>query len=434
MTLAPRARLSQGTRLALTPGMRTSLAWLRMPAEEMLEALEAETAENPFLRVRRPEVLGEAYDVALDVTAAGETLLESLARQLATMRIGPEVLSAALLLVTELRDDGYLDATLPELAADHGVAEPWLEAGLAALQRCEPPGIGARSLAECLALKLQDKGFSQDEAQAIVAGIEALAEDRLAPLARRLRLSEARLAEAARLLRGFSPVPVDRAAAPATPRLPEIVVDHDRQGRLTVRLNDALYPDVTLAPDLDALRARSPDLARLGSRAEAVARAVHARAATLLKIGRHIAARQSAFFLGGPARLVPESRAEAAAALGIHATTLGRAIAGKAMLSGSAILPLEGFFSRALPGAAGPVSAFDVQRRIREIVQAEPPEAPLSDADIHRILSGEGVDIARRTVAKYRKCLRIASSYERRRRRARKRDPHGMKTVTPITR
>lgn len=434
MTIGPRARLSQGTRLALTPGMRTSLAWLRMPAEEMLEALEAEAAENPFLRVRRPEVLGEAYDVALDLTAAGETLLESLARQLSMMRIGTEVLNAALLLVTELREDGYLDAALPDLAADHGVEEAWLEAGLAALQRCEPPGIGARSLAECLALKLQDKGFTAAEAQALVGGIEALAEDRFAPLARRLRLPEARIAEAARLLRGFSPVPVDRAAAPATLRLPEILIDHDRQGRLSVRLNDALYPEVTLAPDLDAARAGSPDLVRLGSRAEAVARAVRARTTTLLRIGGHIAARQSAFFLGGPARLLPESRAEAAAELGIHPTTLGRAIAGKAILSGGAILPMENFFSRALPGAAGPVSAFDVQRRIREIVQAEPPDAPLSDADIHRILSGEGVDIARRTVAKYRKCLRIASSYERRRRRARNLGPHGTKTVTPIPR
>ena len=83
------------------------------------------------------------------------------------------------------------------------------------------------------------------------------------------------------------------------------------------------------------------------------------------------------------------------------------------------MIPLDRFFSRALPGADGPVSAFDVQRRIRELVQAEPQDAPLSDEDLRKRLAGEGVDIARRTVAKYRKCLRIASSFERRRRRAR---------------
>lgn len=429
MALGPRARLGQQTRLALTPGMRTSLAWLRMPAEEMLEALEAEAAQNPFLRLRRPETLGEAFDIALDRTAAGETLLESLTGQLATLRVDAEVRRAALLLVTELREDGYLDAALDELADDHGVPPAWLEAGLVALHRCDPPGIGARDLAECLALKLEDRGFTLAEARALVAGIAQLAEGRFTPLARHLRLPEARIAEAARLLRGFSPVPVDPAAAPALPRLPELLIDRDPQGRIAVRLNEALFPGVDVATDLAGARSGSADLARLGTRAEAVARAVRARAATLLRIGAHLAERQSAYFLDRTAGLVPESRAAAAAALGLHPTTLGRAVAGKALMTGGAILPMEGFFSRALPGAAGPVSAFDVQRRIREIVQAEPPEAPLSDAAIHERLIGEGVDIARRTVAKYRKCLRIASSFERRRRRARTRGPDGMKTV-----
>lgn len=419
MSLAPRVDLRQQARLALTPGMRASLAWLRMSAEDMLDALDQEASENPFLRVRRPEMLGEAYEIALGRTEAAETLLESLGRQLATMRIDAEVQRAALVLVTELREDGYLDVSLSDLAVAHGVAEAWLERGLAALWRCDPPGIGARSLGECLALKLQDKGYTAAEATALVADIAALAEGRFAPLARRLNLPEARIALAARLLRGFSPVPIDRAAAPATPRLPEIVIDRDRQDRLAVRLNDALFPQVDVATDLAAARAGSADLAQLGGRAEAVARAVRARAETLLRIGRHLAERQSGFFLGGQKSLVPESRAAAAATLGLHPATLGRAIAGKALLAGAAILPMEMFFVRALPGAAGPVSAFDVQRRIRELVQAEPAGAPLSDDAIHRLLIGEGVDIARRTVAKYRKCLRIPSSYERRRRRAR---------------
>ena len=419
MTLAPRADLRQQTRLALTPGMRASLAWLRMPAEDMLEELDREAAENPFLRVRRPEAMGEVYDVALDRTAARETFLESLARQIATLRIPDDVRRAALILVTELREDGYLDATLAEVAAAYGVEEGWLAPGLAALQSCDPPGIGARDLAECLALKLQDQGFAPVEARALVGAINALAEDRFAPLARQLGLPPERIALAARLLRGFSPVPVDPAGVPMATRLPELVVERDGRGGLSVRLNDALFPEVTVSDDLRTARTGSDEISALGKRAEVVAQAVRARGETLLRIGRHLADRQLGFFLGGQTSLVPETRAEAAAALGLHPSTLGRAVAGKALQAGSAIIPMERFFTRALPGAEGPVSAFDVQRRIRELVQAEAPDAPLSDEQLRQILRAEGVDMARRTVAKYRKCLNIASSLSRHRRRPR---------------
>lgn len=419
MTLAPRTSLRQQSRLALTPGMRTSLAWLRMPADEMLEALEREAAENPFLRVRRPEILGEAYDIALDRTAAGETLWESLARQIATQRADEAARRAALLLVTELREDGYLDATLAEIGAEHDVSVGWLAAGLAVLQRCDPPGIGARDLAECLALKLVDRGFAPDAAAGLVAALDALAADRFAALARQLNLPVARIAEAARLLRGFSPVPVDRAAEHAAPRLPDLVVETGGAGGLAVRLNEAFYPEVTPSDDLPAAGAASDTIAALGRRAHSVSRAVRARGETLLRIGRHLVARQGEFFLGGQTSLVPESRVEAAAALGLHPSTLGRAIAGKALQTGAAIVPLETFFTRALPGANGPVSAFDIQRRIREMVAAEPPEQPLSDEALRQMLQAEGVDIARRTVAKYRKWLNIASSFSRQRRRPR---------------
>lgn len=420
VTLAPRTDLRLRGRLALTPGMRTALAWLRMPADEMAETLESEAAENPFLRVRRPELLGEAYEAALGRTAAGETLMESLARQISMMRIETATRDAAFLLASELRDDGYLGATLAEIADDYGIDRERLEAGLAVLQSCDPPGIGARDLAECLALKLADRGFSPSEARGLVHGIEALAAGRTGALARRLGLPEARVAQAARLLRGFSPVPVDPGAArPIAVRLPEIVVEADAEGRLSVRLNEAVFPDVALADDLGAARAGSDRFDALGQRADGIVRAVRARGETLLRIGRHVAARQAAFFLGGQRSLKPESRAEAAAELGLHPSTLGRAVAGKALLAGAAVVPLDRFFSRALPGADGPVSAFDVQRRIRELVQAESEDAPLSDEELRQCLAGEGVDIARRTVAKYRKCLRIASSFERRRRRAR---------------
>jgi len=126
-------------------------------------------------------------------------------------------------------------------------------------------------------------------------------------------------------------------------------------------------------------------------------------------------ARQAGFFDGG-GQLDPLSSADLAAELGLHPSTVGRAIDAKSLLFRSRIYPFSLFFPSAVSGLEGAVSSFDVQRRIRALIQAEPPDRPLADEEIRLRLQQEGVDIARRTVAKYRKCLRIPSSFERRRR------------------
>lgn len=401
--------------LVLTEAMRQSLALLRLPTLAAAEAIAREAEENPFLVVE-PAAGGTAYDYALDTTAATESLGESLRRQIALQRLDPATEAAALYLVGELRDDGYLDVALSDLAAETGAPVDVLEAGLAVLQACEPAGVGARSLAECLELKLADAGIDRPLARACARQLDDFAEARWARLSRSLGQPQAVLEKIAALLRGFGSAPVREDGGWVDPLVPELAVEVGAQGRLGVTLLPGRLPACAVMAvtrgslDGETLRA-------LHDRARRMAAAVVARRETLLRIGAHIAEVQSAFFLGRHHTIVPVSRAEAAAALAMHPTTLGRALAGKALLAGNQVFPLAMFFSRGLPGAEGAVSPFDIQQRIRAMIAQESSDAPLADDRICAQLRKEGVDIARRTVAKYRKCLRIPSSFGRKRRK-----------------
>lgn len=406
--------LVQRQSLALTEAMRQSLMLLRLPTLAAAEAIAREAEENPFLVVE-PSAGGAAYDYALDTTAATESLGQSLGRQIALQRLDPATEAAALYLVGELRDDGYLDVALPDLVAETGVPVAALEAGLAALQLCEPAGVGARNLAECLELKLADAGIDRALARACAERLDDFAEARWARLSRSLRQPQEVLERIAALLRGFGSAPVREDGGWVDVLVPELAVEVGAQGRLGVSLLPGGLPSCSVMAvprgslDRGSLRA-------LHERARRMAAAVTARRETLLRIGTHVAEIQSAFFLGRHDTIRPLGRAEAAAALAMHPTTLGRALAGKALLAGNQVFPLAMFFSRALPGPDGAVSPFDVQQRIRAMIAGESAEAPLADDRICAQLQKEGVDIARRTVAKYRKCMRIPSSFGRKRR------------------
>ena len=412
MSVTPGLRLSTRQRLALTPGMRQSLAILRLPALELQEEIARLAAENPFIE-HRPATPSRG-DWLLDVPAAEPSLFQSLHSQLSTQRLAPQVLAAALMLVAELREDGYLDATLDEIATESDTAPDLLDRALAALQACDPPGIGARDLPECLALQLQAQGYAPTLSRAICAHLEDFAEARWSRLSRSLALPDDRLLHIAALLPTLRPAPELPDTAPTLPLLAELIVEAGPDGSPQVRLNPAALPTITVL----RMAGASADLARAQSEAGFLVAALRARGATLLRIGSHLVTQQARHFASmGDQPLLPMTRTEAAAALSMHPATLGRAISGKALMAFGRTLPIESFFSHGLPGRDGAVSAHQIQRRIRALIAAEPPEAPLADDAICAQLQKEGVDIARRTVAKYRTCMRIASSFERRRRK-----------------
>ncbi len=409
--------------IALTPSMRHSLQLLRMPALDLLQEIQREASENPFLTMRhRAGAAGSAsqFDMALDTVAARPSLVEGLRAQIGAMSLSADVRASAEYLAGELRDDGYLDDSLEAIAATTGVGEETLLAGLRALQACEPTGVGARDLSECLALQLGDHGIDRDLADVVVAHLAQFADERWTSLGKLLELPRGRLRQIAAALRTLDPHPVQADGELTPPLVPDLLVERKAGGGLSVRLSREAEPGLALD---DALLARMGDLddpftAAARVRAEGLIRAVRGRGATLMRIGQQILVAQARFFTDGAEHLHPMSRQSMADELAMHPSTLGRAVAGKALAFEGTLYPLSMFFSVALPRGDGmEVSAHAVRIAIRRMIEHEPPGAPLSDEAIRRMLCNDGVDISRRTVAKYRGCMRIPPSRNRRRTR-----------------
>lgn len=417
--MKPQLRLSQRQRLGLTQFMQTSLRILRMNSDEIHDEIAREVLENPFIELRDGARTMQTYDAALDRTVSETGLFRSIAQQISTQRLSDITARIALILASELRSDGYLDVSLEDLADDLNLPLSELELGLAALQRCDPPGIGARSLHECLAIQLIDAGVRPDWATAAIANLDDVLAGKWARLQRLQDWTRADLDTIADLLRTLSPVPVAPDSQPDITSIPDLLVDSGPGGHATLSLNTDALPRVSLTR-IDPALSLSGEVAAHYRRATELHNALKSRARTLTRIGRLILAAQESFFRGSEASIVPLSRKQAATQLGMHPATLGRAIRGKSVLVGGTTYPLAQFFQSALRTTQGEISPHDVQRRMKSLIQSEDPASPLADEVICTQLRNEGVDIARRTVAKYRKCMRIPSSFERKRQKGRR--------------
>ncbi len=409
----PGLRTGLSQRPQLAPAMQQSLSLLRLPAADLQAEIARELAVNPYLRWRgATPVAGEG---AAEALAAEPSQLQDLVAQIGLMRLPDTVRAMAIHLAADLREDGYLDTPLAEVAADLGVPLDVAEAGLAALQSCEPAGVGARNLPECLALQLADRGLPPGQAAQVVAHLEAFVARDWRSLGRTLGLDRPALERIAALLPGLKAHPLastDRAPA----LVADLVAEPDAKGRLQVRRTEAAAPRLGLDADLMADPPASPEAADARARAQALVAAVQARGDTLERIGAFLLEAQADFVANGPERLRPLSRRAVATALDLHPSTVGRAVAGKAIDLRGRLLPLSAFLAAPLPQAEGPALAgFAVRDRIARLIAAEPPGAPLSDEALRGLLAAEGIDIARRTVAKYRQWMNLPPSHLRRR-------------------
>lgn len=417
MALIPRLELRQQQRLSLTPVLRTRLSVLRMSPAELEDELAREAARNPFLlheRGRGPAATGIAPDEGLASPDTG--FHEALRGQVVAMALDPADEALVIFLIGELREDGYLDTDLPTLAQDLGLDLPRLETALHHLQSCEPVGIAARSLSECLMLQLVERGHARARAEAIVAQLATLARRDWPAAARALDCDEAAVRRIADELRHLSPRPIPEPRDPANELLrPDLRFEKVADGTFAIRPDRAGRPSVSLDAAL-VRRAEAQGFAEeLLDRARVLVDAVNRRGRTLDLIGEWLVQNQAGFFARGLPGLRPASRSELAEAIGLHPSTVSRAVAGKAIDVEGRLWPLSVFFSSALAGPEGAVSSRAVRGRIAQIIAAEPPERPHSDESVARLLRAEGVDIARRTVAKYRQGLRIPPTSVRRR-------------------
>ncbi len=359
--------------------------------------------------------------------ASGQSLQEHLLWQLELARLEPRELAIASALVDAINDDGYLTESLGEIARTlrpEIEAEPAeIETVLKRVQQLDPPGVAARSVGECIELQLRQ--LPPDTPGLSVAveiarhHLERVAERELTLLRRELRTTEEELASALLLVRSCHPRPgATVSGASAEYVVPDVFVRRTEHG-WAVEINSATLPRVRLNQSYASLLGRNSSHASLRAQlqeARWLLKSLEIRNDTLMKVARSIVERQAAFLEHGEEHMRPMILKDIAEAVQMHESTISRVTSGKYMHTPRGVFELRYFFSSQVEGADGSgTSSTAIRAKIKKLVKEEDPEEPLSDGRIAEVLSGEGIPVARRTVAKYRESLGIAPSNERRR-------------------
>ena len=377
-----------------------------------------------------PENSAEAGDLRFDrlanTAAPAPGMREELAVELDSAGLSPEVRELAGRILDSLDDSGYLKTPLAEIAMAGNASLEEAEAALRAVQSLEPAGIAARSLSECLQLQLERRGELPDFMRRLLTeGFDDLIGNRLPQLAKRLGVSLLTLNTARNHLRKLDPAPGRIFNTPEKAVVPELEIRRGDDGGYTARLLREHAPRVIISErylkmiDDPATDPATRDYLREKlRRAREILQALEDRKNTLLRLGEFIARRQRDFFEYGVKALRPLTMKEAAAELGCHETTVSRAAKEKYAATPRGVKALGYFFPGGVsaPGSGeGALSQGAVTERIRELIAAEDPRHPLSDDAVAEKLRAEGIDIARRTVAKYREAAEIPRTSLRRR-------------------
>lgn len=470
MALIQRLELRQGQSLVMTPQLQQAIKLLQMSNLDLQSFVEEELERNPLLeREERSESAapeprssaGESDAPATDeerpaaagtpdsgwssmrssggvqLDAEGRDFAESLARpetlaEHLTAQLGMGLTDPADRLVGQhligmVNEAGYLTADLASVAAMLGTDMAHVERILAVLQAFDPPGVCARDLRECLMLQLRERDRFDPAMERLIDNLALVARRDFAALKSLCGVTADDLSGMVTELRALNPKPGHAfGAEPVQPVVPDVHVRASPDGTWIVELNNDTLPRVLVNNQYKALvsrTSREEDRAYLSechANATWLVKSLDQRARTILKVAREIVRQQDAFLALGIQHLRPINLRTVADAIEMHESTVSRVTSNKYMATPRGIFELKYFFTTAIASTdrdGEQHSAESVRHRIREMIAAETAENILSDDAIVEILRNSGIEIARRTVAKYRESLGILSSVQRRRER-----------------
>ena len=359
---------------------------------------------------------------------SGETLQEHLTWQLEMARLNERDRRIGAAIIDAINDDGYVIEPLDEIARNLQpeviASVDDLERVLLHVQAMDPPGVGARSVSECIQLQLRqldpDTPGRETALQIAETYLDQVAEHQYSLLRRQLRVSEEELEHPLVLVRACQPRPGSSVhSVPAEYIVPDVFVRRTERGGWAVDINPASLPRIRVNQGYASLIGRSSDHAMLRTQlqeARWLIRSLEIRNDTLLKVARCIVQRQSAFLENGDEYMQPMILKDVAEAVEMHESTISRVTTNKYMHTHRGVFEFRYFFSSHVAASDGTeLSSTAIRAKIRKLVAAEDADKPLSDSRIAEILSQEGVQVARRTVAKYREALGIPPSSDRKR-------------------
>jgi len=447
--MGPAIALRLRQHLTLTPQVQQALRLLQMSALEFAQEMDQALSSNPFLEETadppptppRESSSSSIEEVVVpqEASTAGSsaerdheewsgasevqpTLREHLREQLMISPMGSRDRALAHMVIDSLDDDGYFKLSFDELAAlvpaEHDVRPEDFLAALRLVQSLDPAGVAARSLEECLELQLlplDEDTPGRACALDIVRGrhLQLLGNREWARLQHAVACDEHTLHTARALIRTLDPKPGHRfGSTEARYVVPDVVVRKVRE-RWVASINPASLPRVRLnRAYAEALQGRgsSQSLSRQLQEARWLLRSIEQRFATIQRVADAIVARQRGFFEYGEVAMKPLTLKLIAGELGLHESTVCRVTNSKYMATPRGLFEFKHFFSRRLATeSGGAASATAVRAVMRELIAAEDPRAPLSDAELARLLAQQGLRVARRTITKYRALMRLPS-------------------------
>ncbi len=418
------AGMQQGMRQSMvaTAAMQQFMRALQATNMELRTLATQAMAANPALEELPPEVAEEdapapdyaaaqRHDYLLDSLSDAPSLATHLEEQVRRSALPAKVEQAALELVQHLDERGYFAESPEELAAEQGWSKSTLAKALQAVQDLDPAGVGAVDLRESLVLQLRREGEEHSLAMQLLQNYwQQLVQHRYADAARELGESELAVAGAARRIAQLNPDPGSAYARENNSVITPDIIVTPKGDELEVTLTDANIPRLGISAEYREIMAEQADkpevrryLSRCFSDGRELIKAIAQRQQTILQVAQAIVQHQRAFFLHGTSALIPLKMEQIASTTGLHVSTISRTVNGKFLKCSWGVFELRHFFTATLDGH----SPEAVQTHLRQLIAAEDPRHPLSDARLEQLLAAKGITIARRTIAKYRDQLHI---------------------------
>lgn len=389
--------------------------------EKMLEPRPMDAA--PGLPPPTPEA-EEKRQYFLDSITAPPSLHAHLAEQLNESGLAESAKQAGEYIIGNVDENGWLAADVAEIAREAGVGAAAVEEALAVVQEFDPAGVAARDLKECLLIQLRRGGCGDGSlaVRLVEEHLEALGEATPAGLAKALKVPPAEVAEAMKRIASLDPKPgAQFSALPAVYVTPEVEIRRTTEGEYEVEMRREALPRLRISAEYESMledpataeEARKYLAEKIRS-GKFVMDSLYQRGVTIRKIAEAIAAAQEEFFEQGISKLKPMTMASLAEGLGVHETTVGRAVSGKYVRTPQGVFELRFFFTAGLAQAdGGSISTEAVKEAVAKIIGGEDVRQPLSDQAIVGKLKAQGIQVARRTVAKYREQLGLPPAHKR---------------------
>ncbi len=458
MAIVPKIEIRQGQNLVMTQKLQQAIKLLQMSSLELNEFVETALEENPFLE-REDDKLDQMensseddYENPLDdeynadswdkadkdnsfnssdenwlekTTASGTTLREHISIQINSTFTEQADLLIAFSLLEQLESNGYLLTDTIEISENIGVPHNQLIDILAKMHQFSPSGIFARNVKECLELQLKDLNRYDPIMAIMLDNLDLFAKQEFTKLRKLCQVDEEDLKDMISEIRALNPYPSSEwNFTPSPPIIPEVFIRKDKIGRWIVEMNQDTLPKVLInhqylsvvKKDIKSKDDKQYAKDRL-SNANWLIKAIHQRTTTIMKVSEEIVRLQNDFFEKGVSALRPMGLKDIALNVGVHESTISRVTTSKYLSCPRGVFELKYFFSSALSNnrTEENSSSQAVKHKIKNYIDNETKNGVLSDEDLAILLKNDGINIARRTVAKYREAIGIPTSAYRKR-------------------